>query len=253
MKAKPMTGRNARQAGQARPQVNEGALQKRGVDFPVVGLGASAGGLDSPSSARGTSDTVRRESTRIARQVARRRPGFGELTQRALLEAYAPASVLINENHEGLYYFGKVDGYLKIVSGEDTRDVLAMAREGLRAKLRLAIRRARQNHARVTITGMQVERNGCSIRVSITAQPVECDTGGLLLVSFIDDLEPGLRPARPVETAKDASRVAQLERELEATCEDLQSAIRDLDIANEEQMATSEEAVTFNADVQSTN
>jgi hypothetical protein len=63
---------------------------------------------------------------------------------------------------------------------------------------------------------------------------VECDTGGLLLVSFIDDLKPELRPARPVETAKDASRVAQLERELEATREDLQSAIRDLDIANEE-------------------
>jgi two-component system CheB/CheR fusion protein len=123
----------------------------------------------------------------------------------------------------------------------------------LRAKLRLAIRRARQNHARVTITGMQVERNGCSIRVSITAQPVECDTGGLLLVSFVDDLKPELRRARPVETAKDASRVPQLERELEATREDLQSVIRDLNVAHEEQKATSEEAVAFNEHFQSTN
>ena len=36
-----------RQAGQARPQPNGRALPKRGsVDFPVVALGASAGGLD---------------------------------------------------------------------------------------------------------------------------------------------------------------------------------------------------------------
>ena len=74
---------------------------------------------------------------RMAQQTAQRRPGFGELSQRALLEAYAPASVLINDKHEGLYYFGSADRYLKVASGEDTRDVLAMAREGLRAKLQI--------------------------------------------------------------------------------------------------------------------
>ena len=42
-----MTGRRARQAGQARPQPDGDAFPTRGtVDFPVVGLGASAGGLD---------------------------------------------------------------------------------------------------------------------------------------------------------------------------------------------------------------
>ena len=42
-----MTVRSARQAGQARPQPQGYPLPNRGsVDFPVVGLGASAGGLD---------------------------------------------------------------------------------------------------------------------------------------------------------------------------------------------------------------
>ena len=42
-----MTGRSARQAGQARPQPNGRAFPKHAsVDFPVVALGASAGGLD---------------------------------------------------------------------------------------------------------------------------------------------------------------------------------------------------------------
>ena len=92
---------------------------------------------------RGTSDAGRLPAKGTAQQTAHRRPGFGELSQRALLEAYAPASVLINAKHEGLYYFGSADRYLKVASGEDTRDVLAMAREGLRAKLRSAIQRAK--------------------------------------------------------------------------------------------------------------
>src|ERR1700693_838476 len=46
-KARAMTVRSAALAGQARPQPNGRAFPKRkSVDFPVVGLGASAGGLD---------------------------------------------------------------------------------------------------------------------------------------------------------------------------------------------------------------
>ena len=42
-----MTGRSARKAGPARPRPSERASAKRAsVDFPVVALGASAGGLD---------------------------------------------------------------------------------------------------------------------------------------------------------------------------------------------------------------
>ena len=42
-----MTGRRASQPGQARPQPNGRASPKRGnIDFPVVALGASAGGLE---------------------------------------------------------------------------------------------------------------------------------------------------------------------------------------------------------------
>ncbi len=109
---------------------------------------------------RANSDAVRLPTKGIGQQAAPRRSGFGELSQRTLLEAYAPASVLINAKHEGLYYFGAADRYLKVASGEDTRDVLAMAREGLRGKLRSAIQRAKEDQTRVTVTGAQVRRDG---------------------------------------------------------------------------------------------
>ena len=202
---------------------------------------------------RGTCDAGRLPAKGMAQQTVQRRPGFGELSQRVLLQAYVPASVLINDKHEGLYYCGSVDRYLKVASGEDTRDVLAMAREGLRAKLKSAIQRAKQDHAPVTLTGAQVTRNGCSVGVGITARPIESDGEGLFLISFIDDPTPELKRVGPVELAADASRVAQLEQELEATREDLQSAIRDLEIANEEQKAINEEAMSVNEEFQSTN
>ena len=162
--------------------------------------------------------------------IPQQRLGFGELSQRALLEAYAPASVLINAKHEGLFYFGSMDRYLKVASGEGTRDVLAMAREGLRAKLRSAIQRAQRDHGRVTVTGAQLERNGRSVGVSITTLPVAGDSEELFLVSFVDDPTPGPSRIAPSESDVDASRVAQLEQELAASREDLQSAIRDLEI-----------------------
>jgi two-component system CheB/CheR fusion protein len=202
---------------------------------------------------RGTNAAGRLLASSLTRQTMPRRVGFGELSQRALLEAYAPASVLINAKHEGLYYSGSADRYLKVVSGEGTRDVLAMAREGLRVKLRSAIQRAKQDHARVTVTGAQLKRNECPVGVSITVLPVEGDHQDLFLVSFVDDPTPKLSPVKPLKSAADASRVAQLEHELAATREDLQSAIRDLEMANEEQKAINEEAMSVNEEYQSTN
>jgi two-component system CheB/CheR fusion protein len=141
----------------------------------------------------------------LAQPVIPRRLGFGEASQRALLEAYGPASVLINAKHEGLFYFGPMDRYLKVASGDGTRDVLAMAREGLRAKLRSAIQRVQRDHARVTVTGAQLERNDRSVGVSITALPVAGDNEDLFLVSFVDDPAPEPSRVRPSETEVDAS------------------------------------------------
>jgi two-component system, chemotaxis family, CheB/CheR fusion protein len=128
-----------------------------------------------------------------------------------------------------------------------------MAREGLRAKLRSAIQRAKADDTPITVTGAHVKRNGCPIGVSITARPVESGGEDLLLVSFVDDPAPDPRSVSPVESAADVPRVMQLEQELEATREDLQSAIRDLEIANEEHKAINEEAMSVNEEFQSTN
>ena len=51
----------------------------------------------------------------------------------------------------------------------------------------------------------------------------------------------------------DVPRVVELERELEATKLELQSAVRNLEISSEEQMTINEEALSVNEEYQSTN
>jgi two-component system CheB/CheR fusion protein len=54
-----------------------------------------------------------------------------EMARRALLERFAPASVLIDHKSRVLYFHGATRDYLEQPSGEPTRDLLTMARNGL--------------------------------------------------------------------------------------------------------------------------
>ena len=185
--------------------------------------------------------------------AARQGVSAGDLTQRLLLETYAPASVLINRKHECLYFSGPTDRYLRVAAGEPSRDLLVIAREGLRNKLRSAIQQVNREHALAIATGAQASYAGSAVAVRIEVHPVHSEGEELLLVSFFDEPARGPRPGRPVEPPDDLSRIAELERELDATRKELQSAIHELEIANEEQKAINQEAMSANEEFQSTN
>jgi two-component system, chemotaxis family, CheB/CheR fusion protein len=186
-------------------------------------------------------------------RAAARGVSTADLTHRQLLEIYAPASVLINHKHECLYYSGPTDRYLRVAAGEPSRDLLDMVREGLRHKLRAAVQQASREHERTVTTGTQMSEGGSAVAVRIEVHPVQRNGEELLLVSFLDEPVRVMRPGWAVEPPDDLSRVAELERELDATRKELESAIHDLEIANEEQKAVNQEAMSANEEFQSTN
>ena len=222
------TQRIYRQIGRSRPGE---------VDFPIgTGAGARAIWPGAPHPA------------------AARRISASDLTHRLLVETYAPASVLINRKYECLYYSGPTDRYLQVAAGEPSRDLLAMAREGLRNKLRAAVQQASREHAHATATGARGELwrqrgrgphrgpSGAARRRGVAA--------GQLLRRARSRARAG--PSRSSRRI-DLSRIAELERELETTRKELESAIHDLEIANEEQKAINQEAMSANEEFQSTN
>jgi two-component system CheB/CheR fusion protein len=181
-----------------------------------------------------------------------RQATLADLCRRLVMEAYTPAAILINRNYECLYSLGPTDRYLRVAPGHSTHDLLAMARPGLRTKLRSAIQQASQRNARIVVAGGQMTHDGRAVSFDIDAQPVPGEGDRLFLICFVD--KPTAEPVRGrLAKPQEVSRIAELEQELEATRTELQGAIQNLELANEEQKAINEEALSVNEEFQSTN
>lgn len=181
-----------------------------------------------------------------------RQAALAELCRRLVMEHYAPAAVLINRQHECLYSLGPTERYLRVVPGNPTHDLLAMARQGLRIKLAAAIQQASEQNARVVAAGGRLSQGGQTISFSIDVQPVVNEGEQLLLVCFTDAPQPAPASLLPV-APQEVTRVAELEQELEASQTELHGAIRNLEVSIEEQKAVNEEALSVNEEYQSTN
>ncbi len=174
---------------------------------------------------------------------------LAELSQNLLMEHYAPAAVLINAQSEALYFVGPTDSYLRVPSGETSRDLLAMARSGLRARLSSAIRTARSDQTDVKETAT-ITRDGDKVNVTVQVHPLIHNDINLFLVTFTD------QPAMPVVQGVDHQNIEHnglLERELESTRADLVNTVRDYTRTTEELKAVNEEAMSMNEEFQSTN
>jgi two-component system CheB/CheR fusion protein len=179
-----------------------------------------------------------------------RQTALAELCRRLVMENYAPAAVLINSKHECLYYLGPTDRYLRVPTGHPTRDLLAMARPDIRIRLRSAIQRATQENLRIVVEGGRATQGASAFTIAV--HPVLSEGETLLLICFID--QPTHEQKRGHRaTLRDASRAAELEQELEITRTELLSAIRNLEISDEQQKAINEEALSVNEEYQSTN
>ncbi len=178
------------------------------------------------------------------------------LAQHLLLQRYARACVIINRIGEILYFHGRTDDYLAQPDGVPTQDLLAMARNGLRAKLRSAVQAAMRDNQAVVVTEVPVRRHGKFPRVKIFVEPLTGMTEAepLWLVSLEDEAESATpnppSPASAAANRTDAALVHQLEYELKASKEDLQQTIEELRASNEELMSVNEELQSSNEELE---
>jgi two-component system, chemotaxis family, CheB/CheR fusion protein len=180
------------------------------------------------------------------------RRSLAEICGRAVLASHAPAAVLINQQHECLYSMGPTHRYLRVTPGYTTQDLLGMAMPGLRTRLRTAVRRVSREEPRIDGGTARLTIDGAQIDLRITAELLVDTAEALILVCFAE------QPAGTVTAAEDlapeqASRLAELERELVEAHAELQASIHDREIANQEQKAINEEALSVNEEFQSTN
>ena len=114
---------------------------------------------------------------RLPSPSAARPVRYVDLMQRLLVDEFAPAAVLINSKFEILCYSGPTDRYLAFAPGEPTQDLMTLLREGLRAKLRSALRQGPRDNLPVTLADAKVKRNGDYHAVTVTIHPVPDSQG----------------------------------------------------------------------------
>ncbi len=175
--------------------------------------------------------------------------------QKQLLADYAPASVLINRKFEVLCFQGPTVDYLEFPSGEPTRDLLALARPGLRTRLRALVAEAIRTGDAVTDANLRVKRHEPTFPVRSPSSPSRSPRKptSCCWSSSRTDRRPLTTASPPAESAQESSLMSQLENELKATREDLQGTIEELESSNEEMKASNEEMMSMNEELQSVN
>lgn len=192
-----------------------------------------------------------------AAQEAPRLPGIGDLTERLLLDAYAPTCAVVDERYDILFTHGRTGRYLELPPGEPHLNILKMARDELLRELRAALHRALKERTDVVRERVAVREDAGRRWVRLVVKPFRgappLET--LFLVTFED--VPVTAHAVATGSGDGAGaldpRVADLERELAAMRESLQSTVEEVETSNEELRSTNEELQSANEELQSTN
>ncbi len=185
-----------------------------------------------------------------------RKPSLGELTQKLLLETFAPPSAIVNDKGEVHYIYGQTGKYLEPAQGQPSLNILDMAREGLRVELRSALHGAAAKKKEMRLSGLRLRVDGEDREVNVSVKPLnEPELEGFFLVAFQDAVpapkEPG--ESRKKTAGRRDGKTEELAQELAYTKENLQATIEELQAANEELRSTNEEFQSTNEELQSTN
>lgn len=177
---------------------------------------------------------------------------------RLLVKEYVPATVLINDRYDALYFRGPVNRYIEHPIGQASLNLLKIARPGVALKLPLALKKAVSEKVPVTIPKAQVKQNGQIRTVDIIIRPLpETEDSSPLLAVIFEEVNPSetVRQKKRKSQAGDEAhpRILELESELQVTRENLQTTIEELEAANEELKSSNEELQSTNEEMQSTN
>jgi two-component system CheB/CheR fusion protein len=202
-------------------------------------------------------------------------PEIARVVDRMLLTYYGPPCVVVNRRSEAVYFSGNTGRYLQPPQGHPSTELIEMARRGLRTELRSAIFEAIKSGNRVTRSGVTVQTNGHVDVVDLTVQPLSGSAMDEEPEHFVIIFQQSRTPmaAVAVESAEraaskesekpnestlasedaDQSSARQIEDELIATKQHLQSTIEELESSNEELKSMNEELLSMNEELQSAN
>lgn len=181
--------------------------------------------------------------------VAEARQAIAELVQESLLEEFTPIAIAINQQYDILYHNGPTNRYLRQPRGIPTQNLLELFPEALRNKIRGGIYRAATESKPIS---MQVPLTAADKRKKQVLLRFSKVRENLFLILFQEKKGRAREAAHvsPDTTVSEENVVRQLETELAATRQDLQSHIEQLKSLNEELHSSNEELQAANEELE---
>jgi chemotaxis protein methyltransferase CheR/two-component system CheB/CheR fusion protein len=221
------------------------------VDFPIKPLPVSAEIYSITDSTQTMKDQI---------------PNLQMQVDQILLQNYAPAAVMTTTDGDILYINGRTGKYLEPASGKANWNLYAMAREGLRHELGMAIKKARKQTERVEVQNLTIGTSGDTQTINLTVQALTAPETlkGSLMVVFTD-VQPLIQSLKKPASASMAQQAMQAEiqhghelmqslrEEMQSSQEELKSSNEELQSTNEELQSTNEELTTSKEEMQSLN
>lgn len=187
-----------------------------------------------------------------------------------LLERFAPPSILVGPDNKLMHLSEHAGRYLNHPGGEVTSNVLKLVRDELQMQLQALLHSARDTKKFVDSRPIPVRFNGHSAPVVMHLRPAqESGEDGFVLVIFEEHQpeeqdnhptgqtspnaqEMGATSANVASAGHNAKRLIDLEAEVNAARQRLQSTIEEYETSREEMKASHEEMQSTNEELRST-
>jgi chemotaxis methyl-accepting protein methylase/PAS domain-containing protein len=177
-------------------------------------------------------------------------PNLQTLADQLLLQCFAPAAVLTNNEGDIIYISGRTGKYLEPAAGKVNWNIYAMAREGLRHEIIMAMKKAKAQVKPVNVEGLRIETDGGTKIINLTVQAITSPEvlAGTLMIVFQDIATSAKVLSKTPQEGKKALLI-----ELEQLREELHMIRQKMQTSHEELKATNEELQSTNEELQSTN
>ena len=205
------------------------------------------------SSGRGTSVLTPRRTSGYDRDRAVLLARF----HAALVDRFAPTSLLVDRMGHVLQSSGSPERFLRFSPGAASLDIGRVARPGLAPMITTAVQRALRERVDVVFEDIEVEVDESEERLPIALKVSPLVQSGETSVEYLVVSFQPLDRRLPAEERTSAitrdDYVQALESELRHNRDNLSATIEELETANEELQATNEELLAANEELQSTN
>lgn len=177
--------------------------------------------------------------------------GYEHILLEAAGRYFIPLTILVNGKFEIRHIHGDVSQFLNIAPGKPAFDLISLIRRELRTEIQVLMRQAQVKHVVAHGRPRHIKALDPHRGVRITVHPLpDPSNDGLFLVCI-----EWIAPISDKNVGEELGSVTnrELEDELAATREHLQTLVEELETSNEEMQALNEEIQASNEEMQASN